>query len=85
MSYKDQIIGIRFSEEERILIERFARDESKTLTKFIRDTIFSYINQSKNNVKIINHSEISSILNNSDKAIVEILENINLLKKRFQV
>jgi predicted DNA-binding protein len=75
---KDHLIGIRFTKEERQLIENFARERNCTITEFIRESIFSHIN----------HLDVDDFLinfNNIEKSAEIVLKSIAILKKRLDI
>lgn len=49
---KDKIIGIRFTTKEKESIKDFAEKRNNSLTEFIRESIFSHINNIINSKKI---------------------------------
>jgi len=82
---KDHLIGIRFTKEERQLIENFARERNCTLTEFIRESVFSHINNLTDNVGNLDVDEFLINFNNIEKSAETVLKSITLLKKRLDI
>lgn len=82
---RDQLIGIRFTKNERALIESLAKNRDLTLTDFIREAVFSHINHLKENVGNIN---IEFFLNKFDKMgdSIKVFKNcIEAMRKEFKI
>ncbi len=82
---KDQLIGIRFTREERQLIENVARKRNCTLTEFIRESVFSHINNLSENVGTLEVDEFLINFNNIEKSADIVLKSVAELKKRLDV
>ena len=68
---RDQTIGIRFTSRERELIEDFAEKRHNSLTEFIREAVFSHMN---------------NLVNKSDQIDLEVLlKNFNLITNATRV
>ena len=81
---KDQIIAVRFSKDERKLIEIYAKNRNYTLTDFVRKAVLAYMNELKNNVGILNPDEINDTLKTIENSADLILEKIKLLGNIFE-
>ena len=82
---KDQIIGIRFTSRERELIEDFAEKRNSSLTEFMRESIFSHIN---NLVDSPNKIDLDVFLKNFKQitnATRIINKSIDKLKKNLEI
>ena len=82
---KDQIIGIRFTSRERELIEDFAEKRNSSLTEFMRESIFSHMN---NLVDNNNKIDLDAFLKNFKQitdATQTINKNIDKLKKNLEI
>ena len=82
---KDQLIGIRFTREERQLIENVAQKRNCTLTEFIRESVFSHINNLSENVGTLEVDEFLINFNNIEKSADIVLKSVAELKKRLDV
>ena len=82
---KDHLIGIRFTKEERQLIENFARERKCTITEFIRESIFSHINNLAENVGNLDVDEFLINFNNIEKSAEIVLKSVAILKKRLDI
>ncbi len=82
---KDHLIGIRFTKEERQLIENFARERNCTITEFIRESIFSHINHLADNVGNLDVDDFLINFNNIEKSAEIVLKSIAILKKRLDI
>lgn len=56
---RDQTIGIRFTSRERELIEDFSEKRNSSLTEFVREAVFSHMN---------------NLVDNSDKIDLEVFQ-----------
>lgn len=82
---KDKLIGIRFTKEERQLIENLARERNCTITEFIRESIFSHINNLADNVGNLDVDEFLINFNSIEKSAEIVLKSIEILKKRLDI
>ena len=82
---KDKLIGIRFTKEERQLIENLARERNCTMTEFIRESIFSHINNLADNVGNLDVDEFLINFNSIEKSAEIVLNSIEILKKRLDI
>ncbi len=82
---KDHLIGIRFTKEERQLIENFARERNCTITEFIRESIFSHINNLADKVGNLDVDEFLIKFNNIEESAEIVLKSIAILKKRLDI
>lgn len=76
---KDQLIGARFTEKEKKVIETIAEKRNLTLTKFLREAIFSHINHLMENVGNINIDLVMTnfeILKNSIERVEKCIKNM---------
>lgn len=69
-------IGIRFTESEKTIIKKLAKKRNQTFTGFVREAIFSHINNLKNTYEL----DIEFFLSKYDK-INTFIENIKQLVK----
>ena len=82
---KDKLIGIRFTKEERQLIEKLARARSCTITEFIRESVFSHINNLYDNVGILDVDEFLINFKKIEKSAETVLRSISILKKKLDI
>ncbi|KKN16397.1 hypothetical protein LCGC14_0976360 [marine sediment metagenome] len=82
---KDQLVGIRFTKEEKQLIETFTQERNCTITEFIRESVFSHINNLTHNVGNLDVDEFFSNFKNIEKSAEIVLKSITVLKKRLNV
>ena len=79
------MIGIRFTKKERKIIEGLAENRHITITDFIREAVFSHINNLKNNANIIEvdfFMQKFGIISDS----IETIENcVKYMKKEFNI
>ena len=82
---KDQTIGIRFTSREREIIEDFAEKRNSSLTEFIREAVFSHMN---NLVDKSDPIDLEVLLTNFDtitNATRVINKSIAKLKKKLVI
>lgn len=90
---RDQLIGARFTKREKEIIENFAESQNTNLTDFVRESIFSHMNNLTQNVGIINLDKLikefckiegsaKTILNSVD-LIRNLLEEYGLKKEKY--
>lgn len=82
---RDQVIGVRFTKKEREIIENFAEFRNNTLTEFIRESVFSHMNNLKDNVGNLNVDEFINNFKNIEKSAQIVLKSVKKLKKRLNV
>lgn len=82
---KDQLVGIRFTKEERQLIENFTQERNCTITEFIRESVFSHINNLADNVGNLDVDEFLLNFKNIEKSAEIVLKSIAVLKKRLDI
>ncbi|MBD3212944.1 MAG: hypothetical protein GF311_10080 [Candidatus Lokiarchaeota archaeon] len=83
---RDQLVGIRFTEEERELIENFADERNLNLSDFIRESIFSHMYNLKNKGKA--NMDLGEFINSLKKInqANEIIDlNLEKLKKNLDI
>jgi len=82
---RDQTIGIRFTSREREIIEDFAEKRNSSLTEFIREAVFSHMN---NLVDKSDPIDLEVLLTNFDtitNATRVINKSIAKLKKKLVI
>ncbi len=82
---RDQVIGVRFTKKERKIIENFAEFRNNTLTEFIRESVFSHMNNLKDNVGNLNVDEFVNNFKSIEKSAQIVLKSVKKLKKRLNV
>ncbi len=82
---KDQLIGIRFTKEEKQIIENLARTRNSTMTEFIRESVFSHINNLFDNVGNLDVDEFLINFNKIEKSAETVLKSILILKKKLDI
>jgi len=82
---KDHLIGIRFTKEERNLIENYAQERNCTITEFIRESIFSHIHKLSDDVGNLDVDDFLFNFNKIEKSAEIVLKSIALLKKKLDV
>ena len=79
---KSQLIGVRFTETEREIIEKIVSNKKNTnLTDFIREAVFSHIYNLKENVAFVKVNSSLNKLKNMEKNIASLSKIIKSLKK----
>ncbi len=82
---RDQTIGVRFTSREREIIEDFAEKRNSSLTEFIREAVFSHMNDLVDNNDQI---DLEVLLSNFDvitNATRVINKSITKLKKKLEI
>lgn len=82
---RDQIIGIRFTSRERELIEDFAEKRNDSLTGFMRESIFSHMNNLVNHANKIDLDVFFSNFKQITNATRIINKSIGKLKKNLEL
>ncbi len=82
---RDQTIGIRFTSRERELIEDFAEKRNGSLTEFIREAIFSHMNNLVNNTDKIDLEVVFKNFKQITNATRIINKSIDKLKKKLEI
>ena len=78
---RNQLIGARFTRKEKNFIENYIKSRNISLTEFLREAVFSHINNLKDNVGNIDVSEFLMIYYDMEKASKVILNNIKSLRE----
>jgi len=73
---RDHLIGVRFTKKERQLIKKFVKDRNCTLTEFIRESVFSHINNLSNNVGNLDVDEFARNFDYIEKSTEIVLKSI---------
>lgn len=82
---RNQLIGARFTRKEKNFIENYIKSRNISLTEFLREAVFSHINNLKDNVGNIDVSEFLMIFNDVEKSIKVILDNIKFLSESIDI
>lgn len=82
---RDHLIGVRFTKKERYLIRKFAQERNCTLTEFIRESVFSHINNLSNYVGNLDVDEFVINFDCIEKSAEIVLKSIKKLKKKLDV
>lgn len=82
---RDHLIGVRFTKKERQIIKKFVQDRNCTITEFIRESVFSHINNLSNNVGNLEVDEFAVNFERIEKSAEIVLRSIKKLKKRLDV
>ena len=82
---RDHLIGVRFTKKERQLIKKFAQERNCTLTEFIRESVFSHINNLSDNVGNLEVDEFAVNFDYIEKSAEIVLKSIKKLKKKLDV
>lgn len=82
---RDQTIGIRFTSRERELIEDFAEKRNSSLTEFIRESVFSHMNDLVNNTEKIDLEVILKNFKQITNATRLINKSIDKLKRNLEI
>ena len=82
---RDQTIGIRFTSRERELIEDFAEKRNSSLTEFIREAVFSHMNNLVDNTDKIDLEVFLKNFKQITNATRIINKSIEKLKKKLEI
>ena len=82
---RDQTIGIRFTSRERELIEDFAEKRNSSLTEFIREAVFSHMNNLVDNTDKIDLEVFLKNFKQITNATRIINKSIDKLKKKLEI
>jgi len=82
---REKLIGIRFTKKEREVIETLAENRDLTLTDFIREAVFSHINNLTNNVGNIDVEFFLTKFDKMNDSINILKEYVKIMKREFDV
>ncbi|HDZ18093.1 hypothetical protein LCGC14_1040050 [marine sediment metagenome] len=82
---RDQLIGIRFTKKEGDIIKSLAKNRDITITDFIREAVFSHINNLKENVGNINIDFFMKNFKLINDSVDSVNESIKVMKKEFNL
>ena len=69
---RDQQIGIRFTKSEMKVIEVFAENRSLNKSDFIRQSLYNFILQIKEQYTNVDYNLLSNILNNMKDSLKDV-------------
>lgn len=81
---REQLIGARFTRREREIIENFVESQNTNITDFVREAIFSHMNNLKENVGIINLDKIIEELGKIEDSSKITMNSLDTLKSLLQ-
>jgi len=82
---KDHLIGARFSKREKRLIENFIKTQNLSLSDFLRQAVFSHMNELNDNVGNIDVHKMLTSFGEIENFCKIILKNINNLKEEIDI
>ena len=82
---RDQLIGARFTQKEREIIEKIAESRKNNLTEFIRESVFSHIFNLENNDGIIDVHFFMEKLKDMTNSIRTITGCIEKMRKGLNI
>ncbi|MFW9973626.1 MAG: hypothetical protein ACFFDF_25825 [Candidatus Odinarchaeota archaeon] len=90
---RDQLIGTRFTRKEKEIIENFVKDHNSNISDFVREAIFSHMNNLSENVGVINLDKLidefkkikdsANVTLNSIDTIVNLFQEYRLTKFNY--
>jgi len=81
---RDHLIGARFTKREKEIIESFTESRNTNLTDFIRESVFSHMNNLKENVGIINLEGLIKEFSKIEDSSKITLNSIDTIKNLLQ-
>jgi len=81
---REQLIGARFTKREKEIIENFVKSQNTNITDFVREAIFSHMNNLKENVGIINLDTLIEELGKIEDTTKITMNSLDTLKNLFQ-
>ncbi|MFX1464629.1 MAG: DUF6290 family protein [Promethearchaeota archaeon] len=83
-SKQDQFVGVRFTEKEKELIDKFIQKKNISYNEFIRDAVFSYINNIETVKNKVNIKKIYSNIQEFEKILPELIRKIHNLYRECE-
>jgi len=84
MSKRDQFVGVRFTKEEKERIDKFIKIKNLSCNEFIRNAVFSYLNNLEGVKNKINLYRIQKNIEKFKKILPEITRNVSDLFGEFE-
>lgn len=81
---RDQFIGVRFTKEEKEVIDNYVEKNETSYNEFIREAVFSYINNLDAVKNKINLNRIQSNIQNFERLLPNLISEIHSLYKEFE-
>lgn len=78
-------IGVRFTEQEKEIMDKFVKQKKLSYNQFIREAVFSYLNNVEEVKNKIDFNRISSNINNFQKILPTLIRNIHELYEECEV
>lgn len=83
-SKRDQFVGVRFTKEEKEVIDDFVAKNKTSYNDFIREAVFSYLNNLDTVKRKINLNRIHSNIQKFEKILPDLVRDIHSLYREFE-
>lgn len=84
MSKRDKFIGIRFTKEEKVRIDKFIKSKNLTYNEFFHNAAFSYLNNLEGTKNKINLYRIQENMEKIKEILPKITRNVSELYGEFE-
>ena len=84
VSKRDQFVGVRFTKKEKTILDNYIEKNNISYNEFIRNAVFSYLNNIETMKNKINLRKIYSNIQAFESLLPDLLRKIHSLYKEFE-